>query len=204
MPRQVRIEFEGGLYHVMALGNQRNRIFASPDGGDESLFLETLGECCERSGFRIWSWVLMGNHYHLIIKTPSVNLVDGTRGSQTDSDCAAVTTSRGRSGNSQRGQGRNFHLRSRRGLWPSNEGCQNRKSFPDPVSLQDKILAHQSGTTVYAIKASVSKELTIPVPPLATQRAIVAEIEAEQALVSANRELITRFEQKIQATLARI
>jgi len=40
--------------------------------------------------------------------------------------------------------------------------------------------------------------------PLATQQAIVAEIEAEQALVAANRELITRFEQKIQATLARI
>lgn len=44
----------------------------------------------------------------------------------------------------------------------------------------------------------------IPLPPLATQQAIVAEIEAEQALVAANRELITRFEQKIQATLARI
>ena len=41
-------------------------------------------------------------------------------------------------------------------------------------------------------------------PLLATQQAIVAEIEAEQALVAANRELITRFEQKIQATLARI
>ncbi len=47
-------------------------------------------------------------------------------------------------------------------------------------------------------------ERTIPLPPLATQRAIVAEIEAEQALVAANRELITRFEQKIQTTLARI
>ncbi len=44
----------------------------------------------------------------------------------------------------------------------------------------------------------------LPLPPLATQQAIVAEIEAEQALVAANRELITRFEQKIQATLARI
>jgi len=41
-------------------------------------------------------------------------------------------------------------------------------------------------------------------PPLATQQALVAETEAEQALVAANRELITRFEQKIQATLARI
>ena len=46
--------------------------------------------------------------------------------------------------------------------------------------------------------------ITFPLPPLATQQAIVAEIEAEQALVAANRELITRFEQKIQATLARV
>ena len=37
-----------------------------------------------------------------------------------------------------------------------------------------------------------------PLPPLATQQAIVAEIEAEQALVAANRELIARFEKKIQ------
>ncbi len=44
----------------------------------------------------------------------------------------------------------------------------------------------------------------LPLPPLATQQAIVAEIEAEQALVAANRELITRFEKKTQATLARI
>ena len=48
------------------------------------------------------------------------------------------------------------------------------------------------------------RSLCIPLPPLATQRAIVAEIEAEQALVDANRELITRFEKKIQATLARV
>jgi len=44
----------------------------------------------------------------------------------------------------------------------------------------------------------------IPLPPLATQQAIVAEIEAEQALVAGNRELIARFEKKIQATLARV
>jgi hypothetical protein len=35
-------------------------------------------------------------------------------------------------------------------------------------------------------------------------KAIIAEIEAEQALVAANRELIARFEQKIQATLTRV
>jgi type I restriction enzyme M protein len=44
----------------------------------------------------------------------------------------------------------------------------------------------------------------IPLPPLATQQAIVAEIEAEQVLVAANRELITRFEKKIQGTLVRV
>ena len=47
-------------------------------------------------------------------------------------------------------------------------------------------------------------QVKIPLPPIATQRAIVAEIEAEQALVAANRELIARFEKKIQATLARV
>ncbi|NLV45029.1 MAG: N-6 DNA methylase [Candidatus Hydrogenedentes bacterium] len=43
-----------------------------------------------------------------------------------------------------------------------------------------------------------------PLPPIATQQAIVAEIEAEQALVHANRELIERMERKIQATLGRV
>jgi type I restriction enzyme M protein len=51
---------------------------------------------------------------------------------------------------------------------------------------------------------SALKQVKIPLPPLATQQAIVAEIEAEQALVAANHELIARFEAKIQATLARI
>jgi restriction endonuclease S subunit len=51
---------------------------------------------------------------------------------------------------------------------------------------------------------SFVREQKIPLPPLATQQAIVAEIKAEQALVAANRELIARFEKKIQATLARV
>jgi len=47
-------------------------------------------------------------------------------------------------------------------------------------------------------------ELEIALPPLATQQSIVAEIEAEQALVAANRELIERFEKKIQRTIGRV
>ncbi len=51
---------------------------------------------------------------------------------------------------------------------------------------------------------SFVREQKIPLPPLATQQQIIAEIEAEQALVAANRELIARFEKKIQATLSRV
>ena len=44
----------------------------------------------------------------------------------------------------------------------------------------------------------------IPLPSLPVQHSIVAEIKAERALVNANRELITRFEQKIQDTIGRV
>ena len=54
------------------------------------------------------------------------------------------------------------------------------------------------------INIEILKTVEIPLPPLATQQSIVAEIEAEQTLVAANRELIARFEKKIQATLARV
>jgi type I restriction enzyme M protein len=60
------------------------------------------------------------------------------------------------------------------------------------------------GANIRNLSQGILNELKVPLPPLATQQAIVAEIEAEQALVAANRELITRFEQKIRATLARV
>ncbi|MDX6767540.1 MAG: N-6 DNA methylase [Candidatus Methylacidiphilales bacterium] len=63
---------------------------------------------------------------------------------------------------------------------------------------------HITGVTVPKLNQEKLRAIQIPLPPLATQQAIVAEIEAEQALVAANRELITRFEQKIQTILARI
>jgi type I restriction enzyme M protein len=47
-------------------------------------------------------------------------------------------------------------------------------------------------------------KMRIPLPDLSTQRSIVAEIEAEQALVAANRELIRRFEAKIKTTIDRV
>ena len=47
-------------------------------------------------------------------------------------------------------------------------------------------------------------DVAIPVPPLETQHSIVSEIEAEQALVSANRELVERMEQRINSAIARV
>jgi type I restriction enzyme M protein len=54
------------------------------------------------------------------------------------------------------------------------------------------------------INQGIVERIPLRLPPLATQQAIVAEIEAEQALIASNHELITRFEKKIQATLSRV
>jgi type I restriction enzyme M protein len=56
---------------------------------------------------------------------------------------------------------------------------------------------------VHITKGNLER-IKIPLPPLATQQVIVAELDAEQALVNANRDLISRFEKKIQTTLARV
>jgi len=66
------------------------------------------------------------------------------------------------------------------------------------------MLSMISGVAITRLTLTKLNSALIPLPPLATQQAIVAEIEAEQALVAANRELIARFEKKIQATLARV
>ena len=61
-----------------------------------------------------------------------------------------------------------------------------------------------TGGVVNNLNSELVRNVRIPLPPLATQQAIVVEIEAEQTLVAANRELIARFERKIQTTLARV
>ncbi len=60
------------------------------------------------------------------------------------------------------------------------------------------------GVTVQSFHSGFFHSYLIPLPPPSTQQAIVAEIGAEQSLVAASRELIARFEKKIQATLARV
>jgi len=71
-------------------------------------------------------------------------------------------------------------------------------------AFNERIRGYYERASIPKINRSQLFETEIPLPSLETQQAIVAEIEAEQALVAANRELIARFEKKIQATLARV
>ena len=75
MPRKPRIEFAGATYHVMCRGNRQEPVFR--DDRDNEMFLDTLGEACVRCGWRVHAFVLMGNHYHLLLETPEPNLVAG-------------------------------------------------------------------------------------------------------------------------------
>jgi putative transposase len=75
--RSIRIEYAGAYYHVMARGNRRAPIYLDDD--DRRFFLKTLSEACERTGWKVHAWELMGNHYHLFVETPEPNLVEGMK-----------------------------------------------------------------------------------------------------------------------------
>ena len=77
MARSIRVEYAGAYYHVMARGNRRGAIFVDDD--DRKFFLKCLSEACEKTGWLIHAWVLMGNHYHLFLETPEANLVEGMK-----------------------------------------------------------------------------------------------------------------------------
>lgn len=77
MPRKLRIEYEGAVYHVMNRGDRREAIFL--EDSDRELFLETLGQACEKTGWQVHAYCLMGNHFHLVMETPRANLVSGMK-----------------------------------------------------------------------------------------------------------------------------
>jgi REP element-mobilizing transposase RayT len=61
----------------MCRGNGGEDIFLSD--ADRELFLYTLDEACSRCGWRVHAFVLMGNHYHMLLETPEPNLVAGMK-----------------------------------------------------------------------------------------------------------------------------
>jgi putative transposase len=72
MARPLRIEHAGGWYHLTARGNERRAIFR--DDRDRAHFLELLEEMVGRFGLRVHCFVLMDNHYHLIVELRRANL----------------------------------------------------------------------------------------------------------------------------------
>ncbi|MEE8403508.1 MAG: transposase [Candidatus Hydrothermarchaeaceae archaeon] len=69
----MRIEYPGALYHITTRGNGRKRIFL--DDADKVKFLGILSDYHSRYGILIHGYVLMDNHYHLILETPQGNLL---------------------------------------------------------------------------------------------------------------------------------
>ena len=72
MTRPLRIEYEGAFYHVIQRGIERKDIFASDK--DKEKFLSYLNACFLAYKAIIHTYMLMTNHYHLIIETPQANL----------------------------------------------------------------------------------------------------------------------------------
>jgi REP element-mobilizing transposase RayT len=77
MPRKLRVEYEGAIYHVMNRGDRRELIFL--DDKDRETFLVTLGETVVKTGWQVHALCLMPNHFHLVMETPQPNLVAGMK-----------------------------------------------------------------------------------------------------------------------------
>ena len=72
MARPLRIERASGWYHVTARGNERRPIYR--DERDRGRFCELLGEMVSRFQVRLHCFVLMDNHYHLVVELQEPNL----------------------------------------------------------------------------------------------------------------------------------
>ena len=72
MARKLRVEDAGAIYHVMNRGDRRELIFM--DDADRQRFVETLGEACAKTGWQVHAYVLMPNHFHVVVETPQPNL----------------------------------------------------------------------------------------------------------------------------------
>lgn len=75
MARPLRIQHQGGWYHVLNRGIDRGDIFR--DDRDRAHFVQLLEVVGGRHGMEVHGYVLMGNHYHLIVRVPEGNLSQG-------------------------------------------------------------------------------------------------------------------------------
>lgn len=77
MSRPLRFEYPGAVWHVTCRGNERREVFR--DDGDRECFLAVLGRTVWLFRWRLHAYVLMGNHYHLVVETPEPTLSRGMR-----------------------------------------------------------------------------------------------------------------------------
>lgn len=77
MSRPLRLEFPGALWHVTSRGNEQREIFR--DDCDRRFFVNLLGEVVLYARWILHAWVLMSNHYHLMIETPILTLSKGMK-----------------------------------------------------------------------------------------------------------------------------
>ena len=75
MSRQLRLEFPGALFHVTSRGNERRDIFR--DDIDRRVFLELLGKAVHRFDWILLAYVLMSNHFHLLLRLTAETLSRG-------------------------------------------------------------------------------------------------------------------------------
>ncbi len=75
MARPLRWENADGMYHVINRGNYRRDVFET-DGAAQS-FVATLEEAVAKHGWRLQAYVVMRNHFHLVLETPHANLSQG-------------------------------------------------------------------------------------------------------------------------------
>ena len=72
MSRPQRIEYPGALYHVTSRGNEKGAIFW--EDRDRRKFLSLIDAAHQRYEILLHAYLLMPNHYHLLIETPRGNL----------------------------------------------------------------------------------------------------------------------------------
>src|SRR5215472_262145 len=77
MARALRILFADAHYHVTCRGNERKAIFR--DDTDRSVFLDKLQTSLQIYGVRLHAYVMMNNHFHLMVETPKGNLSEFMR-----------------------------------------------------------------------------------------------------------------------------
>ena len=81
MARRWRIQYPNAVYHVMSRGVNRGKIFTTQK--DYLHFIGCLKRATEKFDLNIFAFVLMGNHYHLLLSTPNANLVKAMQWLQT-------------------------------------------------------------------------------------------------------------------------